>query len=610
MKTLRFITCGSVDDGKSTLIGRLLYESKMIYTDQEQALELESSVTDDDGGLDYALLLDGLQAEREQGITIDVAYRYFSTEKRQFIVADTPGHEEYTRNMAVGASFSELAILLIDVTKGLSLQTKRHLRICELMGIKHYVFALNKMDLVDYQESVYEQIGQELNQLLNQFPELGTYELIPLSAKKGENLLTRSEKMEWYQGKALLPYLETIIISDRSDEEGILPIQRVSRPSSEFRGFQGQLVTGTLALGQEVTVLPGKMTARITGLFDTDRSVESVQAGQAVTVELDREIDISRGDVLLTSTKHVNTSNALSVRLLWTADFPLVEGQHYYLKLGTKLISAVVTKIKHQIDVHTGQAIKIKQLYKNDLADCFLSIFEDIPFSKFTEVPELGRFILIDKLNNMTAACGIILESSSDARHITYHDTAITRQDRSSQKSQLPLTIWFTGLSGSGKSTLANALETYLMSHGKHTMILDGDNIRFGISKNLGFSAADRLENLRRVGEVAKLMNDAGLIVLTSTISPTRDDRDCARQIIGEENFVEVYISTDLEECERRDVKGLYQKARAGIIPNFTGIHEAYEIPKNPHVVVNTTGRTVEESLQDLVNQLLVYLKD
>lgn len=607
MDTLRFITCGSVDDGKSTLIGRMLYEAKMIYADQEKALELESHITSDTDELDYALLLDGLLAEREQGITIDVAYRYFSTQLRHFIVADTPGHEEYTRNMAVGASFSDLAILLIDMTKGLSLQTKRHLRICELMGIQQYVFALNKMDLVNYSQERFEKVQQELLNLLKQFPSIRHYHFLPLSGKKGDNVLESSSNMPWYQGKALLPYLETVEIRKRDTSSAILPIQRVSRPSSEFRGFQGKLVTGQLCIGDEVRVLPGNMTATITNLYRTNEKVSKVHAGQPITVELNREIDISRGDVL-TNGSAVGVSNAFFVRLLWTADEPLIVGQHYYLKLGTKLISTVITKIQHKIDVHSGEFLSVSQLDKNDIGECYLSTFEEIAFTKFNDVANMGRFILIDKVSNVTAACGIVQDSSSNINHIIYQETTMSRETRSIQKNQSPMTIWFTGLSGSGKSTLANALETYLMSYGKHTMILDGDNIRFGISKNLGFSEVDRLENIRRVAEISKLMNDAGLIVLTATISPKYEDRECARQIIGDDHFIEVYVSTHLQECERRDIKGLYQKARNGEITNFTGIQSPYDIPINPKVTIDTTDCSLEESLEELVQKLMPFL--
>lgn len=607
MDTLRFITCGSVDDGKSTLIGRMLYEAKMIYTDQEKALALESQVTGDSNELDYSLLLDGLVAEREQGITIDVAYRYFSTQTRHFIVADTPGHEEYTRNMAVGASFSDLAILLVDMTKGVSLQTKRHLRICELMGIQHYVFALNKMDLVNYSHERFGMVRHELLRLLQQFPSIQHYHFIPLSGKKGDNILESSEKMSWYQGKALLPYLETIEIHVPHKQSAILPIQRVSRPSSDFRGFQGKLVSGDIHIGDELCVLPGNMKAKVTGLYRTNEKANNVEIGQPVTVELDREIDISRGDVL-TNSNEVDVSNAFLVRLLWTADEPLIVGQHYYLKMGTKFISAVVTKIQYQIDVNSGEKIAVSKLDKNEIGECYLSTFEEIAFTKFNRIADLGRFILIDKVSNMTAACGIVKDSSSNINHIIYQKTTMSRETRATQKSQKPVTIWFTGLSGAGKSTLANALETYLMSYGKHTMLLDGDNIRFGISKNLGFSQADRLENIRRVAEVSKLMNDAGLIVLTATISPTHADRECARQIIGLDNFIEVYVSTDLQECEKRDIKGLYQMARRGEINDFTGVQSPYDIPVNPQVIIDTTNRSLEDSVDELVQKITPFL--
>lgn len=607
MKTLRFITCGSVDDGKSTLIGRMLYESKMIYADQEKSLILDSSLTNQDGELDYALLLDGLMAEREQGITIDVAYRYFTTKHRSFIVADTPGHEEYTRNMAVGASFSDLAILLIDITKGLSIQTKRHLRICQLMGVKKYVFAVNKMDLVDYNEAVYNKLVLDLEILLGQFSTHLDYISIPLSAKQGDNLIEKSNKMPWYKGEALLPHLEKVEIKDNISQDFILPIQRVSRPHMNFRGFQGQVVSGSLKIGDSISVFPGNMTAKVESLYQTDKQVEVVEANDAVTLTLDREIDISRGDVL-TNSELVKVSNGFVVNLLWTGDEALTAGGHYYMKLGTKLISAIVTKIVHQIDIHSGEEKPIISVEKNDLVECHITTFEEIAYAAFTDVADLGRFILIDKLSNMTAACGIIKNNLSSERNLTYHQTAVTRQIRANQKQQSPKTIWFTGLSGAGKSTLANALESYLTQYGKHTMLLDGDNIRFGINKNLGFSSADRLENIRRVAEVAKILNDAGVIAITSTISPTIEHRQLARNIIGDKDFIEVYVSTGLETCEKRDIKGLYKKAHQGLIKNMTGVQEPYEISKQANVVIDTTDKTIEESLEELVKSLSNFI--
>lgn len=607
MKTLRFITCGSVDDGKSTLIGRMLYESKMIYADQEKSLILDSSLTNQDGELDYALLLDGLMAEREQGITIDVAYRYFTTKHRSFIVADTPGHEEYTRNMAVGASFSDLAILLIDITKGLSIQTKRHLRICQLMGVKKYVFAVNKMDLVDYNEAVYNKLVLDLEILLGQFSTHLDYISIPLSAKQGDNLIEKSNKMPWYKGEALLPHLEKVEIKDNISQDFILPIQRVSRPHMNFRGFQGQVVSGSLKIGDSISVFPGNMTAKVESLYQTDKQVEVVEANDAVTLTLDREIDISRGDVL-TNSELVKVSNGFVVNLLWTGDEALTAGGHYYMKLGTKLISAIVTKIVHQIDIHSGEEKPIISVEKNDLVECHITTFEEIAYATFTDVADLGRFILIDKLSNMTAACGIIKNNLSSERNLTYHQTAVTRQIRANQKQQSPKTIWFTGLSGAGKSTLANALESYLTQYGKHTMLLDGDNIRFGINKNLGFSSADRLENIRRVAEVAKILNDAGVIAITSTISPTIEHRQLARNIIGDKDFIEVYVSTGLETCEKRDIKGLYKKAHQGLIKNMTGVQEPYEISKQANVVIDTTDKTIEESLEELVKSLSNFI--
>ena len=604
---LKFITCGSVDDGKSTLIGHMLYDAKLIFADQEKALELDSKVGSNDGKMDYSLLLDGLMAEREQGITIDVAYRYFTTEKRSFIVADTPGHEEYTRNMAVGASFADLAVILVDATKGLLLQTKRHTRICALMGIKHVVYAINKMDLAEYDQTTYEQICEQIKEMTREYSFQSFYS-IPVSATVGDNITTASVHMSWYTGKTLLAYLEEIDIEDEQDTEGFaLPIQRVSRPNHSFRGFQGQVEVGEVFVGDEVTILPNDTKAKVTAISNMDQQVDSAWKGQAVTVQLDREIDVSRGCVMVRDLS-VYVGKMFTAKLLWMDDVKLVEGKSYYLKLGTQMVPATVMKIKYQIDVNTGQQIRTEKLFKNEIAVCDISCSESIAFTAFKDHKELGGFILIDRLTNMTSACGIVEHMLRREGNLTWHAMDVTRELRAQQKGQTPKTIWLTGLSGSGKSTLVNELEKRLYADGKHTMVLDGDNVRMGLNKNLGFKEADRIENIRRVSEVAKLMNDAGLIVLTSFISPFVRDRRSAREVIGEENFIEIYVATPLEECEKRDVKGLYQKARKGEIPNFSGISSPYEVPEKPEIVVDTTGQSIEESVEYLITQLKKYL--
>lgn len=604
---LKFITCGSVDDGKSTLIGHMLYDAKLLFADQEKALELDSKVGSNDGAIDYSLLLDGLMAEREQGITIDVAYRYFTTERRSFIVADTPGHEEYTRNMAVGASFADLAVILVDASKGVLVQTRRHSRICSLMGIRHVVYAINKMDLVDYDAEVYNQIVREIKSMAeeHQFESLYT---IPVSATVGDNVTNPSNRMMWYQGKTLLSYLEEIDVSDKSNQEGfVLPIQRVSRPNRSFRGFQGQIEVGEVSVGDEIEVLPSRTKAKVESIYNMTEQVETAQKGQAVSISLDSEIDISRGCVLVRDAE-LKVGKMFTAKLLWMDDSKLVAGKNYYLKIGTQTVPAVVMNIKHKIDVNSGDKVNAERLFKNEIAVCDISCSDKIVFDKFKNHKELGSFILIDRVTNMTSACGVVEHALRREENLTWHEMDITRELRAKQKGQTPKTIWLTGLSGAGKSTIVNELEKKLFAEGMHTMLLDGDNVRMGLNKNLGFKETDRIENIRRVSEVAKLMNDAGLIVLTSFISPFVRDRRTAREIIGNDNFIEVYISTPLEECERRDVKGLYKKARAGEIPNFSGITSPYEPPEHAEITIDTTNQTVEESVEYLWTELKQYL--
>lgn len=603
---LKFITCGSVDDGKSTLIGHMLYDAKLLFADQERALELDSKVGSNDGEMDYSLLLDGLMAEREQGITIDVAYRYFTTEKRSFIVADTPGHEEYTRNMAVGASFADLAVILVDASQGVLIQTKRHTRICALMGIRHIVFAVNKMDIIGYQEDAFNVLQQDINRLAEEF-QFSTVQIIPVSATVGDNLTNKSGNMPWYNGQTLLDYLETIdVTEDEESRDFILPIQRVCRPNRTFRGFQGQIASGKVKVGDEVVALPSKEKAKVNNILVTDREENSAFKGQAVNIQLDKEVDVSRGCVL-TSNENLTVSNMFHAQILWMDDSELVEGKNYFLKIGTKMIPATVMKIKYRVDINEGTQIHTSELHKNEIAYCDISVSEKIVFEEFKKNRDLGCFILIDRVTNMTSACGIVEYALRRGSNLTWHEMDITREIRARQKGQKPKTIWFTGLSGAGKSTLVNEVEKRLVAVGKHTMVLDGDNIRMGLNKNLGFEERDRIENIRRVAEVCKLMNDGGLIAITSLVSPYEKDRENARDIIGADDFIEVYVSTPLEICEQRDVKGLYKKARKNEIPNFTGISSDYEVPVSPQITINTEGKSVEESVDYIIGELQKY---
>lgn len=599
---LKFITCGSVDDGKSTLIGHMLYDAKLIFTDQEKALELDSKIGSREGKIDYSLLLDGLMAEREQGITIDVAYRYFTTEKRSFIVADTPGHEEYTRNMAVGASFADLAVILVDATKGMLIQTKRHVRICSLMGIKHLVFTINKMDLVHYDKTIYEKIVKDIKKFVSEFS-MDSIKIIPVSATEGDNITKKSSVMSWYKEETLLELLENIETSDVRDIQNfIMPVQRVSRPNHTFRGFQGQIEAGEVHTNDSIIVLPSREYATVTEIYVANVKEQSAQTGQPVTLRLNKEVDISRGCVI-TKAEYVEVANMFTAQVLWMDDQALMPGRNYWIKIGTKILPASVMEIKYKIDINTGEEIPASRIYKNELAVCDIMLSEKCVVGEFEKSRALGSFIFIDRVSHMTSACGTVMHTLRRSDNLVWQETDVTKEIRSEMKNQKPRTIWFTGLSGSGKSTLANELEKRLVAMGKHTMLLDGDNIRMGLNKNLGFNEEDRVENIRRIAEVAKLMNDAGLIVLTAFISPYEKDRENARAIIGED-FFEVYVSTPVEECERRDVKGLYKKARNGKIPNFTGVTSPYEVPKNADISVDTSKKDMNEAVDVILNKL------
>ena len=599
---LKFITCGSVDDGKSTLIGHMLYDAKLLFADQERALELDSKVGSRGGEIDYSLLLDGLMAEREQGITIDVAYRYFTTERRSFIVADTPGHEEYTRNMAVGASFADLAVILVDASQGVLTQTRRHTRICSLMGIKHFVFAVNKMDLIDFEQEKFQKIQKDIKVLLAEF-EYSTAQMIPVSATEGDNITKRSVHMPWYTGKTLLDYLETINVKENPAETGFtMPVQRVCRPNHTFRGFQGQIESGSVSVGDAIKVLPSGESAKVTLIYEGDKEVQTSATGHAVTIQLDTEIDVSRGCVLIRDTS-LNVNSMFAATLLWMDDVKLLPGRNFLLKLGTQSVPATIMKIRYKIDVNTGEEVYADAIYKNEIALCEISTASKLVFDEFEKNNALGSLILIDRVSHMTSACGIVEHTLNRENQLTWHNMDITRSFREEQLGQTAKTIWFTGLSGSGKSTLANELEKRLAAMGKHTMLLDGDNVRMGLNRNLGFREADRIENIRRIAEVSKLMNDAGLIVLTSFISPFTQDRQNAREIIGDA-FMEVYVSTPMEECERRDVKGLYKKARNGELDHFTGVTSPYEVPQHADVVIDTSKFSVEACVDQILEQL------
>ena len=599
---LKFITCGSVDDGKSTLIGHMLYDAKLLFADQERALELDTKVGSRGGEIDYSLLLDGLMAEREQGITIDVAYRYFTTERRSFIVADTPGHEEYTRNMAVGASFADLAVILVDASQGVLTQTRRHTRICSLMGIKHFVFAVNKMDLIDFEQEKFQKIQKDIKVLLAEF-EYSTAQMIPVSATEGDNITKRSVHMPWYTGKTLLDYLETINVKENPAETGFtMPVQRVCRPNHTFRGFQGQIESGSVSVGDAIKVLPSGESAKVTLIYEGDKEVQTSATGHAVTIQLDTEIDVSRGCVLIRDTS-LNVNSMFAATLLWMDDVKLLPGRNFLLKLGTQSVPATIMKIRYKIDVNTGEEVYADAIYKNEIALCEISTASKLVFDEFEKNNALGSLILIDRVSHMTSACGIVEHTLNRENQLTWHNMDITRSFREEQLGQTAKTIWFTGLSGSGKSTLANELEKRLAAMGKHTMLLDGDNVRMGLNRNLGFREADRIENIRRIAEVSKLMNDAGLIVLTSFISPFAQDRQNAREIIGDA-FMEVYVSTPMEECERRDVKGLYKKARNGELDHFTGVTSPYEVPQHADVVIDTSKFSVEACVDQILEQL------
>ena len=604
---LRFITCGSVDDGKSTLIGRLLYDSKMVFEDQLLALEADSKRDGTQGAnLDFALLVDGLSAEREQGITIDVAYRFFTTEMRKFIVADTPGHEQYTRNMVTGASTADLAVLLIDARKGVLTQTRRHSYLAHLLGIRNLVLAVNKMDLIGYDQATYDAIVTDYRAFATGIG-IGAFTPIPISGFLGDNITAASANTPWYTGPSLIHHLETVPLDDttRQAHPFRLPVQWVNRPSLDFRGFAGLISSGTVAPGDPVRVLPSGRTSTVARIVTLSGDLPHAVAGQSITLTLADEVDCSRGDVLVQADAPPQTADQFEAAIVWMADEALLPGRAYWLKLGTQTVSATVQEPKYQINVNTMEHLAAKTLDLNAIGVANLSTDKPLVFEPYSENRDLGGFILIDKLSHATVAAGMIHFALRRSQNVHWQALDITRERHADLKNQKPAVLWFTGLSGAGKSTIANLVEKKLVRMNRHTFLLDGDNVRHGLNRDLGFTDADRVENIRRVGEVARLMTDAGLIVITAFISPFRAERDMVRAMMAPGEFIEIHIDTPLAEAEKRDVKGLYAKARAGQLKNFTGIDSPYEAPAAPEIRVDTTALSPEAAADVIVEQLL-----
>tara|TARA_R110001583_G_scaffold149274_1_gene301259 strand:- start:58209 stop:60119 length:1911 start_codon:yes stop_codon:yes gene_type:complete len=599
---LRFITCGSVDDGKSTLIGRLLYESKMLFEDQLAAVEADSKKFGTQGdNIDFALLVDGLAAEREQGITIDVAYRFFSTDKRKFIVADTPGHEQYTRNMVTGASTADVAILMVDARKGILTQTRRHSYLVTLLGIRHVVVAINKMDLVAYDEKTYDRIVEDYRAFAARIGIEGMT-FIPMSAFRGDNIILPSDAMPWYHGTTLMGYLETVEVDDTRLQRTPfrMPVQWVNRPDLDFRGFAGTIASGTIAPGARIHVQPSGKESTVARIVTMDGDLARAVSGQSVTLTLTDEIDVSRGDVMSEATAPAEIADQFECTIVWMREEALLPGRPYLLKIGTRTVTATVTSIKHQINVNTLEHIAAKKLELNAIGECNLSLDRQIAFDRYADNRDTGGFILIDRLSNNTVGAGLLNFALRRAHNLHAQHVDVDKHARSAIKGQKSCVLWFTGLSGAGKSSIANMLEKKLHAMGCHTYLLDGDNVRQGLNKDLGFTDADRVENIRRVGEVARLMADAGLIVLSAFISPFRAERRMARDLVAEGEFVEVFVDTPLAIAEQRDVKGLYGKARRGELKNFTGIDSPYEAPESPDIRIDTTSLSIEAAA-DLV---------
>ncbi len=604
--TLRFITCGSVDDGKSTLIGRLLYESKMIFEDQLSDLLKDSSKYGTQGDeIDFALLVDGLAAEREQGITIDVAYRFFTTDKRKFIVADTPGHQQYTRNMATGASTASLAILMIDARKGILEQTRRHAFICSLIGIKQIVLAINKLDLVDYSQSVYNQISSDFDLIQKEYMKFDQVQAIPLSALKGDNIIDQSRNTPWYRGPTLINWLETVKIKQRKNASLRLPIQYVLRPNLDYRGYAGRVASGIVKTGQKVKILPSGTETFIEEITTMNGTLDEANEGSSIAVTLTDEVDLSRGDVIVEASQPAELSDQFRVNIFWMHEQEMIPGRAYIMKFEGGLANAIIAKPRYKINVNNYQRLPADILELNDIGSCNISLDRNIAFDPYEENRTMGSFILIDRESNATVGAGIIRYALRRASNIHWQSLEINKQARAEAKSQTPCVLWFTGLSGSGKSTIANFVEKKLHANLRHTMLLDGDNVRHGLNRDLGFTEQDRVENIRRIAEVSKLMVEAGLITLVSFISPFASERDSARQSLSNGEFIEVYVKTSLAEAEKRDVKGLYAKARSGQLENFTGIDSPYEEPQNPDIIVETEKHTAEEC----ADQIISYIK-
>ena len=608
---LRFITCGSVDDGKSTLIGRLLYDSKMIFEDQLAALENDSKRVGTQGQeIDFALLVDGLAAEREQGITIDVAYRFFATEKRKFIVADCPGHEQYTRNMVTGASTADCAVILIDARKGVLVQTRRHSFLCHQLGIKNLVLAVNKMDLIDYDQEKFEAIVADYRKFADSIG-VEDFTAIPMSGLAGDNITTRSGNTRWYDGPVLIDHLETIEVSNTASQAKPfrMSVQWVNRPNLDFRGFSGLIASGTVKPGDELRSLPSGKTSTVKSIVTMDGDLDQAVAGQSVTITLADEIDCSRGDVLAAADSPPEVADQFETTIVWMDDEPLVVGRAYWLKLGAQMVSVTVAEPKYEIDVNnpsgSGSHLASQTLHLNQIGVCEITTDRRIVFDSYADNRALGGFILIDKITHRTVGAGMLHFSLRRSQNVHWQPTDITRDHHAAMKNQTPRVLWFTGLSGSGKSTIANEVEKKLALMNRHTFLLDGDNVRHGLNKDLGFTESDRIENIRRIGEVAKLMTDAGLIVLTAFISPFRADRQLVRDMIDAGEFVEIHVDTPLEVAEARDVKGLYKRARAGKLKNFTGIDSPYEPPEDPEIRVNTVEMTPEEAADYIIGRIL-----
>ena len=603
---LRFITCGSVDDGKSTLIGRMLYESHMLFDDQLAALEADSKkVGTQEGEIDFALLVDGLAAEREQGITIDVAYRFFSTDKRKYIVADTPGHEEYTRNMATGASTADVAIILVDASQGVLTQTRRHSFIVSMVGVKRIILAVNKLDLVGYSQEIFNSIKQEYHKFADEALELEEITAIPISALKGDNIIKSSKNTPWYQGKSIIEYLESVEVASISQSRAFrMPVQWVNRPNREFRGFTGLIGSGCVSIGDRVRILPSGTESRVARIVTYDGDLEFAGAGRSVTLTFEDEIDISRGDIISSADSPCATADQFQARVLWMDDAALMPGRQYLLKSNSQTSPMTLGRLKYKVDVNTLEKLPAKSLEMNEIGICNLSLSSRIAFDPYEKDPVMGGFIIIDRMTNNTVGMGLIDFALRRSDNIHWQSMDVTKESRAEQKSQRPRLIWFTGLSGSGKSSIANILEKKLQLMGRHTITLDGDNIRHGLNRDLGFTKEDRVENIRRVGETSKLMVEAGLICISSFISPFASEREMVRNLVAKDEFVEVFVDTPLEVCESRDVKGLYAKARDGKLPNFTGISSPFEAPENPEIRIDTTTTSAEDAAQQIIDYL------